>query len=121
MNLTASVIWRYVEPRRSFASIVDALAFGFADGCDKRSTVEKDVAHILNKLEEFGLIKEAKSDEVKPGGKHHAVVTEYGFDQMQTAYKRPTLQLYTFEQMQQEFGNRSGDTTVLFSDTWNPT
>ncbi len=123
LNLTASVIWRYLGSGRNVASIVDAFDLGFDPASIDRAVVERDVLATLGYFESIGFLSNRRPLKNRLDEEKMAAINDYGMPQIGASYQRPEMKTYSLEQLRSEFGPKAGSTRpgVRFSDTWTPT
>jgi hypothetical protein len=121
LNLTAAVIWRYLGAGRLIVSIIDAFDLGFAAGSTDRNLIEADVMMTLARFREHGFLSDETPAPARVSKKNQGIVNEYGLPELAATYVRPSLKLYTLEQLQEEFGDKKNlRGPSRFGDTWNP-
>lgn len=121
LNITAAVIWRYLGAGRLIASIIDAFDLGFAAGSTNRDLIETDVLMTLARFRDHGLLSDETPAPVRVSKTNQGIVNEYGLPELAATYVRPSLKLYTLEQLQDEFGDKKNlRAPSRFGDTWNP-
>lgn len=122
LNLSASIIWRYLGSGRTVSSIVDAFDLGFDPASIDRKVVERDVLATLGYFESVGFLSEGRPKPIQGDGENMAAINDYGMPQIGASYQRPEMKTYTLDQLRSEFGPFAGSSRpgVRFSDTWVP-